>query len=70
VQAQRLGLLVFQFHLSFKPSEASRQAVLRCRQLLAHDIAMAAEFRNRAWFQSEQQQWGQQQWGHGHGHET
>lgn len=49
-QAQRLGLVVFQFHLSFRPSPANRDHVLECRRRLYGPVGMAVEFRNREWF--------------------
>lgn len=49
-QAGRLGCVVFQFQLSFKPSAANKAYVLRCRSMLRADVAMAVEFRSRAWF--------------------
>jgi uncharacterized protein YecE (DUF72 family) len=51
LQGGRLGSVVFQFHLSFKPSEANQRHVEHCRRMLAAHIPMAVEFRDRGWFQ-------------------
>ena len=48
-QAGKLGCVVFQFHLSFACTEASREHVLSLRRRLDHRINMAVEFRNREW---------------------
>ncbi|KAK3272191.1 hypothetical protein CYMTET_19500 [Cymbomonas tetramitiformis] len=45
----RMGVVLFQFHLSFAPTEANRGHVLYCRQQLDAKYAMAVEFRNRSW---------------------
>ena len=50
LQAGKLGCVMFQFHLSFAPTQASRAHVEWCREKLRQDVAMAVEFRNRAWF--------------------
>ena len=42
---------MFQYHLTFKPTEANQQHVEHCRRMLAADIPMAVEFRDRSWFQ-------------------
>jgi uncharacterized protein YecE (DUF72 family) len=49
----RLGLVVFQFPLSFTPTDANRAHVRWCRQHLAAECVMAVEFRCRLWFKDE-----------------
>ncbi|CAM6104910.1 unnamed protein product [Calypogeia fissa] len=53
-EAGRLGVVVFQFHLSFKPTEEHRAHVLWCRKNLDSKYPMAVEFRAREWFSGEQ----------------
>lgn len=50
LQSGKLGCVVFQFHLSFTPSEANKRHVEWCRSRLDSSIDMAVEFRSRAWF--------------------
>lgn len=52
--AGSLGVVLFQFHLSFKPSLENRTHVLWCRRQLDPRFEMAVEFRNRDWFVGEQ----------------
>ncbi len=52
-----MGLVVFQFHLSFAPSHDNKRHVLACRQRLQANITMAVEFRNRGWFKGEAACW-------------
>ncbi|XP_062515269.1 uncharacterized protein LOC134190774 [Corticium candelabrum] len=47
--ANKLGIVVFQFHLGFGPVVENKQHVLECRRLLDQDYKMAVEFRNRKW---------------------
>jgi uncharacterized protein YecE (DUF72 family) len=51
LQADKLGCVMFQFHLSFGPTAANRRHVEWCRARLGDDVAMAVEFRSRAWFE-------------------
>ena len=44
-QSEKMGMVVFQFQLGFKPSEENRQRVLECRQRLSISLSMAVEFR-------------------------
>lgn len=48
--ANQLGVVLFQFHLSFKPSRDNLQYVAECRSRLDPRYRMAVEFRARAWF--------------------
>ncbi|KXZ47375.1 hypothetical protein GPECTOR_36g96 [Gonium pectorale] len=50
MKAGRMGCVVFQFQLSFKPCPDSRAHVEHCRRRLDPRVPMAVEFRNRAWF--------------------
>jgi len=43
----KLGFVVFQFQLSFKPCEESKLHVLECRKKLDARFDMAVEFRDR-----------------------
>lgn len=47
----KLGVVaMFQFQLSFTPTARNLRHVLECRRRLDYRIAMAVEFRDRAWF--------------------
>jgi uncharacterized protein YecE (DUF72 family) len=48
-EAGKLGLILFQFHLSFRPTAANRAHVAWCRRRLDPRLTLAAEFRCRAW---------------------
>lgn len=48
-ETQRLGAVMFQFHLSFHPSPENKEHVRWCRQMLDPNYPMAVEFRDRAW---------------------
>lgn len=48
-RAGKLGVVAFQFHLSFDPTEANLDYVLECRRRLDGRFRMAAEFRCRRW---------------------
>lgn len=50
MQSNKLGCVLFQFHLSFTPSESNKRHVEWCRSRLDSSIDMAVEFRARAWF--------------------
>lgn len=52
-QAGKLGVVVFQFHLSYHPSESALAYILECRKRLDSRFPMAAEFRCRRWFIEE-----------------
>ena len=49
VDAGKMGAVVFQFHLSFLPTEANRAFVKMCATHLRQDVGMAVEFRDRSW---------------------
>ena len=49
-RAGKLGIITFQFHLSFQPTESNLAYVLECRRRLDCRFRMAAEFRCRRWF--------------------
>ena len=52
--AGRMGLVVFQFHLSYAPCDEHRAYVLHCRRRLQPKLRMAVEFRNRAWLTGDE----------------
>lgn len=52
-QSGKLGIVTFQFHLSFHPSESALAYVIECRRRLDGRFRMAAEFRCRRWFTEE-----------------
>jgi uncharacterized protein YecE (DUF72 family) len=52
--AQKLGPVLFQFHLGFDVTDANRRHVEWCRARLGADIRMAVEFRDRAWVDGSQ----------------
>ena len=49
VQAGKMKAVLFQFNLKFAPSDEARKYVEHCRHCLDKRVAMAVEFRNRAW---------------------
>ncbi|MEW5319310.1 MAG: hypothetical protein WDW38_010470 [Sanguina aurantia] len=49
-KAGKLGAVVFQFQLSFKPCMVNEEHVRQCRRMLLPDVDMAVEFRCRSWF--------------------
>ncbi|KAI5071310.1 hypothetical protein GOP47_0013561 [Adiantum capillus-veneris] len=51
--AGNLGVVVFQFHLSFKPTKENQAHVEWCRENLDACFSMAAEFRCRDWVKDE-----------------
>lgn len=48
-QAGKLGVVLFQFHLTFQPSKENLDYLLRCRRLLDNRFQMAIELRCRRW---------------------
>jgi len=48
--SRKLGAVIFQFHLSFRPSAENLEYVLDCRSKLNARYNMAVEFRCRSWF--------------------
>ena len=52
-QSGKLGVITFQFHLSYQPSESALAYILECRRRLDSRFQMAAEFRCRRWFTEE-----------------
>jgi uncharacterized protein YecE (DUF72 family) len=48
-QAGKLGLVIFQFHLGFTPTDENRRHVMWCRERLDSRYTMAVEFRSRNW---------------------
>lgn len=50
MQVGKLGAVVFQFQLSFKPCMAHEEHIRQCRKMLLPDIDMAVELRCRSWF--------------------
>ena len=53
VQANKMGAVVFQFHLNFVPSDDNRLFIEACAKNLRQDVKMAVEFRDRSWFFTE-----------------
>ena len=49
VAANKMGVVLFQFHLNFLPSESNMKFVESCAKHLRQDVKMAVEFRNRSW---------------------
>jgi uncharacterized protein YecE (DUF72 family) len=49
ILAQKMGVVLFQFHTTFSPNETSREYVEECAHLLRKDVKMAVEFRDRNW---------------------
>lgn len=45
-----MGVVLFQFQLSFSPTHANGSLLRHLRSCLHKDLHMAIEFRNRAWF--------------------
>jgi uncharacterized protein YecE (DUF72 family) len=45
----KLGVVLFQFPLSFEENLANRQHILDCRQKLGREYVMAVEFRSKTW---------------------
>ena len=54
--AGKLGLVIFQFQLSFAPSDANRQHVEWCRRHLCAAYRMGVEFRDRRWTAGEERE--------------
>jgi uncharacterized protein YecE (DUF72 family) len=52
-QAGKLGVVTFQFHLSYTPSESALSYILECRRRLDSRFQMAVEFRCRRWFKED-----------------
>ena len=52
--AGKLGLVIFQFQLSFSPSDAHRQHVEWCRRHLCSAYRMGVEFRDRRWLRGDE----------------
>jgi uncharacterized protein YecE (DUF72 family) len=52
-QLGKLGVITFQFHLSFAPTESNMNYILECRRRLDSRFQMATEFRCRRWFTEE-----------------
>ena len=50
-EAGKLGVVLFQFHLTFYPSATNRDFIKWCRDHLLPGAKMAIEFRNRSWLQ-------------------
>ena len=55
-KAGKLGLIIFQFQLSFSPSDAHRQHVEWCRRQLCSAYRMGVEFRDRRWVLGEERE--------------
>ena len=54
--ACKLGLVIFQFQLSFTPSDANRQHVEWCRERLCSAYRMGVEFRDRSWLAGQEKE--------------
>lgn len=52
-QKRKLGVVIFQFHTGFHPSDDNKSHVLECRYYLDARFPMAVEFRSRVWFSEE-----------------
>jgi uncharacterized protein YecE (DUF72 family) len=49
VSSDKMGCVIFQFHLSFSISQSSKEVVEASANRLRTDVLMAVEFRNRGW---------------------
>lgn len=47
--ANKLGYIVFQYHLNFPPSQESEDYLTYCASMLHPEFKMAIDFRSRAW---------------------
>jgi uncharacterized protein YecE (DUF72 family) len=52
IAANKLGVVLLQFHTSFSVSQYNRGYIRYCRRMLRSDARMAVEFRDRAWIVS------------------
>jgi len=52
-QKNKLGVVVFQFHLGFHPTDVNKKHIIECRKFLDVRYPMAVEFRSRVWFSAE-----------------
>jgi len=53
VETKKMGAVLVQFHTSFGPSKANEDHVRYIRARLRKDVAMAVEFRNRKWLDTQ-----------------
>jgi uncharacterized protein YecE (DUF72 family) len=49
VRSRKIGVVIFQFHTNFAPTDTSREFVEECANSLRGDVKMAVEFRDRNW---------------------
>ena len=54
VKAKKMGCVLLQFHLTFKPNPTNTEYIRRCRRRLRSDVRMAIEFRDRSWLHGNQ----------------
>lgn len=52
-QKNKLGVVIFQFHLGFHPTNENKEHIMECRKFLGVNYHMAVEFRSRVWFTTE-----------------
>jgi uncharacterized protein YecE (DUF72 family) len=54
IRANKLGVVVLQFHTTFHPNSVNTEYIRRCRRRLRSDCRMAVEFRQRSWLRGAQ----------------
>ena len=54
LQAKKMGCIIFQFPLSFAPSDDNRRHIEWCRSNIRNSLEMAVEFRARSWFSTQE----------------
>jgi len=52
-QKNKLGVVVFQFHIGYHPTDENKRHIEECRKCLDARYPMAVEFRSRVWFSPE-----------------
>lgn len=52
-EKNKLGVVIFQFHTGFHPTDDNKSHVLECKYSLDVRFPMAVEFRSRVWFSAE-----------------
>ena len=56
VKRNKMGVVLLQFHTTFKPTKDNIEYVINCRKKLRSDVRMAIEFRNRSWLHGKQRE--------------
>jgi uncharacterized protein YecE (DUF72 family) len=50
LKAKKMGCVIFQFPLSYQPTDENRRHIEWCRSQIHRSLEMAVEFRARSWF--------------------